>query len=48
MTALGHVESLPFIQIQSSWVRDAASACPDCGWPIGAVGHEVNCCEVTP
>jgi hypothetical protein len=19
--------------------------CPDCGWPIDTIGHEVNCCE---
>ena len=33
----------PSIQSQSPWVRDGESACPDCGWPLDTIGHEVNC-----
>jgi hypothetical protein len=27
------------------WVKEGEPICPDCGWPLGSVGHEVNCCE---
>jgi hypothetical protein len=32
---------------ENPWVKEGEPACSRCGWPLGTVGHEVNC-EETP